>query len=79
MRYFFGRNNSKSGDGAIGNAFEVRKCVVCGELKEHQAFVRTREVCRSCWYYLPDDEKRASILYIPKKKGEPSKNNGDKD
>jgi hypothetical protein len=41
-----------------------RYCIKCETTKDKKAFVGTRVVCRLCWYYLTDREKRENYTYV---------------
>ena len=40
----------------------MQTCVKCNLEKHPKAFVGMRVVCRICWHYLTDEEKRVCIL-----------------
>lgn len=40
----------------------MRTCEKCNIEKEDRAFIGLRTVCRNCWHYLTEDEKRIGIL-----------------
>lgn len=51
----------------------LRKCMQCLQAKECRAFVNYREICRSCWLSLTENEKKLHLQYIApiaKKKAE---------
>lgn len=41
---------------------EKRKCIKCKQVKDRKAFIGFREICRLCWHYLSEEDKRHYIL-----------------
>ena len=42
----------------------VRICKKCEVSKALEAFIRTRAICRLCWIYLSEEEKRSNLSYV---------------
>jgi hypothetical protein len=45
----------------ISTKSDKRKCLMCKQEKDRKAFIGYREICRLCWYYLPEEDKRKYI------------------
>ncbi len=41
---------------------KTRRCHLCRDIKLPQAFVGSREACRSCWLSVPESDKSKYIL-----------------